>query len=179
MSPIVGVLIVLGVVILVLLAAIFAYNGLSSRRLACQEDWTALEALLKRRAQQAGVLGQMVAPTLQYQPAVMEPLAAALEATIEAKGITRRAVGEASLEKAIARVLAAVDRLVALKAQQDLQTLRGELTQTHQEIVQAADQYNTTAHLYDIHRQAFPNNLIASMLAFGPQELFEPPAEHA
>lgn len=172
MSPFVGVLIVLGVVIVVLLGAIFAYNGLSSRRLACQQDWSMLQALLNRRAQQALVLAQMAAHALQDQHAVAEPLKEALSAAA-AKGIAPQALAQATLEQAITRVLAAVDRIGALKAQQDMQALRGELAQTQQAIDQATDHYNATAHLYNAHRQAIPNSLIASMLAFGPQEMFE------
>lgn len=179
MPPIVGVLIVVGVVLVVLVGAMLAYSGLMSRRLTAQQDYATLEAMLKRRREQIASLADLIRGPLAYQPRLFETLDAALANARAAKAPAANAAAQADLEQSLAEVITAIDRQPAVRTGQDLQALRNQLVASQRDTDSAANSYNISAGLYNAHRQALPVSIVAALLAFAPMQLFADTREPA
>lgn len=173
MSPLVGVLIVVGVVLLVLVGAMLVYNGLMSRRLTAQQDYATVEGLLKRRREEIAALANLVRGPLAYHPALFEALDATLDNARAARTPNANAAAQADMEQALNNVVAAVDRQPAVRSGQDLQALRTQLVASLHELEPAVNNYNISVSLYNAHCQAFPTSLIASIFGLSPMQRYE------
>jgi LemA protein len=80
---------------------------------------------------------------------------------------------EGLLGGALSRLMVVVEQYPDLKANQNMMQLSEELSSTENKIAFARQAYNDSVMAYNIRREIFPNQIIASMFNFQPGELFE------
>lgn len=174
--------IVLGIVAVVALWAIFAYNSFIRLMTQAQEAWADIDVQLKRRYDLIPNLVETVKGYVTHERETLEGVTSArAEATkvhvdpanITPEQIQAMAGAEAALSDALGKLLAVAEAYPDLKASQNFSELQTELTDTENKIQAARRFYNTTVRDLNIAVQSFPSNIIAGIFRFTNREFFE------
>lgn len=171
-------LVLLGIVVLAVVWAIAAYNGLVGLKNRAAEAWSQIDVQLKRRHDLVPNLVETVRGALEHERSTLEAVVAARQRALDAHGPQQSATAEQGLTQALGRLFAVVEGYPDLKANQNVLALQEELTNTENLIAFARQHYNDVVARYNTRRETFPINLMMSG-DFPPREYFAaPPEEH-
>ncbi len=165
--------IVLGVVALIIIWFVLAYNGFVTRVNRAKEAWADIDVQLKRRYDLIPNLVETVKGYAAHEKTVFEDVTAARTAAMGATGAPAKAKAENALAGTLKSLFAVAEAYPDLKANQNFLELQRELSDTEDKIQAARRFYNTNVRDLLIALQSFPGNIIASSFGFKPMELFE------
>lgn len=176
--------IVAGLLGLVLLWAIAAYNGLVSKRNGYKNAFAQIEVQLKRRYDLIPNLVETAKGYMKHERETLEAVVAARQVASGAVSAAAAAPGDpaamAALQSAEAGMGAALGRLFAvseaypdLKANQNMLQLQEELTNTENQVGFARQAFNNAVTAYNTARETFPSVVIAGSFGFQEATLFE------
>ena len=177
-------IIILGIVAVIVVAAIGIYNSLVALRNRFKNAFAQIDVQLKRRYD---LIPNLVEAVKGYMAHERETL----EAVVKARGVAMGAASAASanpgdpaaisalsgaesaLKGAMARLMVVVERYPDLKANQNMMALQEELTSTENKVSFARQAYNDAVMVYNTKRETFPSNLFAGVFGFTEAKLFE------
>jgi LemA protein len=170
----VPVLIVLGILVLLALVGILAYNGLIRRRNQVENAWSQIDVQLKRRLDLIPNLVETVKAYAAHERETLDAVVRARNAAIAAPD-TPGAQGQAdiALTGALRQLFALSEAYPDLKANQNFLALQEELTATEGRVAYARQFYNDSVLDYNNKLQQVPTNIFANMLKFERREYFE------
>ena len=178
MAPLLIVLVVLGGLILVVgLFLMSAYNGLVGFRQAVKNAWAQIDVQLTRRHD---LIPNIVNTVKGYAAHEKGTLEAVLNARAKTTSVTLPAdkiKAEGELSSALSRLLAVSEAYPDLKANQNFLALQEELTSTENRVAYARQFYNDNVTKLNTAIQTFPTVIIAGMFGFKEEPFFEAPAE--
>jgi LemA protein len=181
-------LIVLGVLLLVVIAAgawvAGIYNALVALRNRFKNAFSQIDVQLKRRYDLIPNLVETAKGYLKHERET-------LEAVIKARNIASTAAqgaaanpadaaamknlvaAESGLTGALSRLMVVSEQYPDLKANQNMMQLTEELTSTENKISFARQAYNDSVMSYNTTRETFPNVVFAGMFGFTAAQLFQ------
>lgn len=165
--------VLVGLVLIVGLWLITAYNGLVRRRIQTANAWSQIDVQLKRRHDLIPNLVETVRGYAGHERQTLESVIKARQQAIDASGVTDRAAAENMLTGALRQLFALSESYPDLKANQNFLRLQEELTSTENKIGYARQFYNDTVSLYNTAIQSFPTNVVANTFNFRGREFFE------
>lgn len=174
--------ILIGIVVLVVLYAIFAYNKFIKLIQRTKEAWADIDVQLKRRHDLIPNLVETVKGYASHEQEtfnmVTEARAKATSTHIDAGEVTPEQVAamagaESALSGALSRLLAVAENYPDLKANTNFLELQRELSDTENKIQAARRFYNGNVRDLNIALQSFPSNIVAKMFSFASMEFFE------
>ncbi|MDQ4005286.1 MAG: LemA family protein [Actinomycetota bacterium] len=165
--------IVLGIVALVLLFGIVAYNRFVSQRQQIRDAFANIDTELKRRYDLIPNLVESVRGYASHEKETFERVTAARTAAQAAQGPAQQAQAENALTAALRGLFAVAEAYPQLRAAENFQALQGELANTEDRIQVSRRFYNANVREYNERVQSFPSNVIASMFRFREEEYFE------
>ncbi len=170
----------LTLLILALLWAVWAYNGLIDLRGQTLNAWKQIDVQLKRRHDLIPNLVNAVRGALEFEKETLEAVIQARTQAVKvqgdagpAGGIRELAMAEAALGSALSRLNVVVERYPELKGTGNVAQLQEELTSTENRVGFARQLYNDTATTYNVRQQQVPWNLIAFLAKTEQVELWE------
>jgi len=175
-------LIILGVVGVVVLYAIFTYNGFVKLTQRTKEAWADIDVQLKRRYDLIPNLVEAVKGYASHEretlDEVMAARASATQVHVDPSNITpdqiaAMAGAEQALGGALGKLLAVAEAYPDLKANQNFAQLQTELSDTENKIQAARRFYNGNVRDLVTKLQQFPSNVIGNMFGFKEMEYFE------
>lgn len=163
----------LGIIAVLVLVAIFIYNGLVTSRVRVMEAWSDIDIQLKRRFDLIPNLVNTVKGSTNFESSTLEKVIAARSRAMEAK--TPAQVGEAdvALRGALNGFFALAESYPDLKSNQNFIALQNELSDTENKIQAARRFYNSVVTDYNTKIQTVPTNIFANMFGFKEAEFFE------
>ena len=173
----IGLWIVLGVILLIGLYVVIAYNGLVRLRNQVNNAWSQIDVQLKRRHD---LIPNLVETAKGYMKHEQETLTRITEARNLARGAST--VGEANqaesaLSSALGQFFVVVENYPDLKANQNFLRLQDELAGTENRIAVERMRYNEAVREYNVYIRRFPTLILANMFGFTRAPLFEAPEE--
>jgi len=165
--------IILGIVILLALWIIFAFNDLVKLKNRAKEAWADIDVQLKRRYDLIPNLVKTVKGYASHEREVFEKVTEARSRAMGAKTIKEKGEAENFLSSTLKSLFAVVENYPELKASQNFLELQRELRDTEDKIQAARRFYNSNVRDLNIKVESFPSNIIASSFGFGKMELFE------
>jgi len=165
--------IALGVVVLVLLWAIFTYNRLVTLRTRADNGWSQIDVQLRRRYDLIPNLVETVKGYAEHERETFESVTRARAAAEAATGVGAQAEAENALTAGLRQLLAVVEAYPDLKANQNFLGLQEELTGTESKIAYARQFYNDTVAKLNASIQRFPAMLVARSFGFTEREFFQ------
>jgi len=177
MNPMIILWVLLAVVGVVLLALVAIYNSLVSKRVLCQEAWSQIDVQLKRRHDLIPNLVETVKGYAAHEKGTLDAVVQARNAAVSAGGIKEKADAENMLSGALRQLFALSEAYPNLKANENFAQLQEELSSTENRISFARQHYNSSGADYNMACQKFPNNVLAGMFNFRPQEYFQVESE--
>ena len=163
----------LGLVILLLVAAVGIYNRLVKNRNLVQEAWSGIDVQLKRRADLIPNLLEAVKGYMGHERGVLERVTELRNQSRQAGSVGEKAQAEGLLGAALGNLLAVAENYPDLKASQNFLELQKSLADIEEQLQLARRYYNGAARDLNILIGSFPSNLIAERFNFQPVEYFE------
>jgi len=173
MAFVVALWIALGIVAIVVLYGVYAYNRLVRTNVRTEEAWSQIDVQLKRRYDLIPNLVQTVKGYAEHERELFEEVAQARSQAQAASGVQQQAEAENQVTRTLNRLLAVAERYPDLKASQNFLALQEELTGTESKIAYARQFYNDQVAKLNTLVQAFPSRLVAGPGGFKAREFFE------
>ena len=174
--------IVLGIIVVVAVYAMMAYNKFVSLTQRAKEAWADIDVQLKRRYDLIPNLVETVKGYAAHEretfDAVTQARASATQVHVDPTNVTPEQIAamagaESALTGALSRLLAVAENYPDLKANTNFLELQRELTDTENKIQAARRFYNGNVRDLNIALESFPSNIIGSMFNFTAREFFE------
>ncbi len=167
-------LIVGGILLLIVLWMVGAFNGLVSIRNQCDEAWSNVDTELKRRYDLIPNLVNTVKGYAQHERQLLEQVVALREKAANNHGApSSQAKDEAALEGAVRTLMVRLEAYPDLKANTNFLELQKELGNTENRIQASLRFYNGNVRENNNKIEQFPSNVVAGMFKFLKKEFFE------
>ncbi len=164
--------ILIGVVVLVLLWVVFAFNSLVRLRTRAKEAWADIEVQLKRRYDLIPNIVETVKGYASHEKEVFENVTKARTEAMGAQSPQAHAQAENALSSTLKTLFAVSENYPDLKANANFLDLQRELADTENKIQSARRFYDTNVRDLNIGIESFPKNVIAGMFGFSKMEFF-------
>ena len=166
--------IALGIVVLILLYGVVAYNRFVSQRNLIRDAFANIDTELKRRYDLIPNLVETVRGYAAHERQTFENVTQARAVAQAATGSpAEQAQAEAGLVAALRQLLAVAENYPQLRATENFQALQAELANTEDRIQTSRRFYNANVRDYNARVKQFPPTVIASMFKFQEEEFFE------
>jgi LemA protein len=165
--------IVLGILVLVVLVAVWLYNRLVSLRARVDNGWSQIDVQLRRRADLIPNLVEAVRGYAAHERELFEEVTRARAHSIEASGIADQAQAENEVTAGLRQLLAVVENYPDLKANENFLALQEELVGTESKIAYARQFYNDQVMKLNTLIGSFPSSIVAGTFGFEPRRFFE------
>ncbi len=164
-----------GIIGLLLLLIVGLYNGLVGLRQRVRNAWSQIEVQLRRRFDLIPNLVETVKGYATHEQDVFTRVTEARAAVGRAQnqGIEQQIQAQTVLGGALRGLLAVAENYPQLQASGNFRDLQAELSNTESKIAFSRQFYNDTVMKYLTRIEAFPANLLAGMLGFGPFPYYE------
>ena len=164
---------ILGLIVLVGLYLVYAYNALVSKKNMVAEGWSGIDVQLRRRADLIPNLVETVKGYASHEDKLFRDIA-----ELRAKSIAGGSVGEQSqvgqaMGAALGRLFAIAEAYPELKADANFRDLQDKLSGVEDEIQMSRRYYNGAVRDFNTMIESFPSNIIANNFKFTKAEFFE------
>lgn len=171
--------ILIGVIVVVGLWLIFAYNNFVKLINQAKEAWADIEVQLKRRYDLIPNLVNTVKGYSTHESQAFENVTKARAQAMQAGSLEQKGQAENMLTGALKSLFAVAEAYPDLKANTNFLELQRELSDTENKIQAARRFYNGTVKDLNTSIESFPSNAVAHTFHFAPMELFDLPDGHA
>lgn len=165
--------ILLGVLAVVVLYGIFAYNRFITLINRTKEAWSDIDVQLKRRYDLIPNLVNTVKGYATHEREAFEKVTQARAQAISASGAAAKGKAENMLTDALKSLFAVAEAYPDLKANTNFLELQRGLSDTENKIQAARRFYNGNVRDLNTALESFPSNIVANMFKFEPREFFE------
>lgn len=177
-----SVIIIIAVLVVLVIWAVSAYNGLISMEEKVNGQWANVETQYQRRADLIPNLVNTVKGYATHEKETLEGVVAArskaTQLTINADDLTPEKLAayqkaQGAVTSALGRLLAISERYPDLKANQNFLELQAQLEGTENRINVARKNFNDAAQAYNTAIRRFPKNIFAALFGFDKKAYFE------
>ena len=175
-------MIVIGVIVVAILWAVSAYNGMVGKQESATTALANVQATYQRRADLLPNLTKTVKAYAKHEKETFEAVTKArTEATqikLDAESLTPEKLAafqkaQGDVTTALGKLLAITENYPQLKANENFMELQSQLEGTENRITVARRDFNAAAKEYNTVIRKFPKNIIASMGGFEKHNYFE------
>ena len=179
MNPWIIVLLVLGVILLVALAAAgyvrTTYNNMVTLQAQYQTAWSQVENQLQRRNDLIPNYVETVKGYAKQETTIFTAIANARARIGGAGPISDKIAASNEMSNALARLLVVVENYPQLRSSENFMQLQDELAGTENRIAVERMRYNEAVMAYNVRIRQFPANIIAGMFHYESAPLFQAP----
>jgi LemA protein len=175
-------LIIIGILAVLALLAMSAYNGMVDRQETATKTWADVQATYQRRADLIPNLVETVKGYAKHEEetfkAVVEARAKATQITIDPSKATPEQLkqfqqAQDDLSSALGKLIAVSEAYPDLKASEQFTNLQAQLEGSENRINEARQKFNAAVTDYNQTIRHFPQSLFAGMFGFEKMEKFE------
>jgi LemA protein len=161
------------IILLLPVYAVVAYNRMVRARNMVREAWSGIDVQLKRRYDLIPNLVETVKGYTKHESTVFEEIAQTRAQSMTASTPQDKGPSENALSQQLKSLFAVAESYPDLKASQNFIDLQKSLSEIEDQIQYARRYYNGSVRDFNILIQTFPNNTLAGVFGFKPQEFFE------
>ena len=165
--------IILGILAVVVLWVVYAYNNLVTLVNRAKEAWSDISVQLKRRYDLIPNLVEVVKGYATHERQAFENVTKARATAISAQSVEEHGRAENMLTGALKSLFAVAEAYPDLKANQNFLELQRELSDTENKIQAARRFYNGVVMELNTKLQSFPSNLVGNMFGFKQSDFFQ------
>ena len=163
-------LIVIGILVVIALffgtQMVGVRNDLVTQRESIKGAWSQVDVAIQRRADLIPNLVETVKGFAAQEKEVLQSIANARSALINARNPQERIQANSQLDSALGRLLVVVENYPTLKSNENFLRLQDELAGTENRIAVERRKYNETVQKYNTTIELFPNNIAAALFGF-------------
>lgn len=166
-------IIILIIVAVIVLFVVLLYNGLVSLKNQVKNSWAQIDVQLKRRNDLIPNLVNTVKGYMKHEKTLLEAITKARSAMMTATNFAGKAKASNMITESLKSLFAVAENYPNLKANENFMQLQEELTGTENKIAYSRQHYNDIVMVFNTKIETFPNNMLANMLGFKQENLFE------
>jgi LemA protein len=176
-------MVILASLIFLVLYVIGVYNTLVTKKNHFKNSYSQIDVQLKRRYDLIPNLVALVKEYMAHEKGTLEAVIAARNQAAKAEahlagnpsdGAAMQSLlaAESVLGGSLGKMFALVEAYPELKANENMAQLQEELTSTENKVGFARQAFNDDVMSYNIFREKFPNNVVATQMGFKAAEPF-------
>ena len=169
----VAIYVLLGILIILMIWIIGAYNKLVKLKTLMEESWSIVDVFLNKRYDLIPNLVETVKGYAAHESETLENVILARNQSLGARNVAEKVESESMLTNALSRLMVVSENYPQLRANENFMHLQGELSSLETEIERARRYYNGSVRENNIGVRTFPMNMIAGMFNFGEGKFFE------
>lgn len=177
-------LIILGVLLLIILAAVGSYNGLVGSSQSVDKSWADIQNVYQRRADLIPNLVQTVQGAANFEKSTIVQVTEARasvgkvqinqnQAPADAAQLAEFQKAQGQLGNALSRLLVVAENYPDLKASANFRDLQAQLEGTENRIAVARKNFNDAVQSYNVSIKSLPTVFFAGFLGFQPKPYFQ------
>ena len=166
-------IILLVIIALIVVYAIFTYNGLVTLSQAWKRAFADIDVQLRQRHDLIPNLVETVKGYAAHEAGVFTAVTQARANAMRATTVGEKSAAENALSGALGNLFAVAENYPQLKANQNFQQLQDELSDLENKIAAARRFLNNAVAEYNAAIQRFPAVLFAGAMGFQPAQMFE------
>ena len=177
-------LIILGVLVLIILAAVGSYNGLIGSSQGVDKSWADVQNVYQRRADLIPNLVQTVQGAANFEKSTIVQVTDARasvgrvninqnQAPADAAQLAEYQKAQGQLGNALSRLLVVAENYPNLKASENFRDLQAQLEGTENRITVARKNFNDAVQAYNVKIKSLPTVFFAGFLGFQPKPYFQ------
>ena len=166
-------LIVFGVIVLIGLFVMMAYNRLVALRQTTRQAWGDIDVQLKQRHDLVPNLVETVKGYASHEKDTLESVVKARQQAVDASSVKDLAQAENVLSGALRQLFALSESYPDLKANENFLSLQNELADLENKIAAARRFFNNAVSEYNTAREQFTAVLLANSFGFNEADFFE------
>lgn len=163
----------LGLLAILVIFVIAAYNGFVRLRNMVEEAFATMDVYLKKRYDLIPNLVETVKGYAAHEAGTLEKVIKARSMAAGAGSIEEKIAGENMLTGALKNLFALAEAYPDLKANANFLDLQAQLQRTEDDIANARKYYNAVVKEFNTKIEQFPGNIIAGLFHFVRKPLFE------
>lgn len=164
--------IILGIVAILVIAAIVMYNGLVSKKMNVTEAWSGIDVQLKRKGNVIPNLVDTIKMQTNYEGDLLEKLTKARTGITQGTNGERLASNDA-MGGLMKSVYAVAENYPQLGANDSFRKMMEQVADCEDKITYARNRYNISVSVYNTAVKTFPGNIFAGLFGFKAEEFFE------
>jgi LemA protein len=164
--------VLLGILAVLVLWVVFAYNRLVALTNRSEEAWSDIDVQLKRRYDLIPNLVETVKGYMTHERQTLESVTQARTTAMGAQTVDQHAQAENMLTGALKSLFAVAESYPDLKANTNFIELQRELTDTENKIQAARRFYNSVVQDLQNALEQFPSNIIGGSFGFKTRDFF-------
>jgi len=165
--------IILGVIVVIALYGIVAYNRMVSLRQTVNQAWSDISVQLKQRHDLVPNLVETVKGYAAHERGTLDEVVKARNAAVAATDPEAQAKAENMLTGALRQLFALAEAYPNLKANQNFLQLQSDLSDLENKIAAARRFFNNAVQEFNSAIQQFPMVLFAASMGFTPRTFFD------
>lgn len=165
--------VIVGIIVIVLIWVIGAYNGFVKMRNKVEEAFATMDVYLKKRYDLIPNLVETVKGYAKHESQTLENVIAARNMAANATTTEEKVAGENALQGTLRSLFAVAEAYPDLKANSNFISLQGQLTEMEGEIANSRKYYNAVVKTFNTKVEVFPSNIIAKLFKFTRKTMFE------
>jgi len=165
--------IIIGIVAILVLWVIAAYNGLVKFRNMVREAFSTMDVYMKKRYDLIPNLVETVKGYAKHESATLENVIKARNSAASATTVEGKIEGENALAGTLKSLFALSEAYPDLKANTSFMDLQRQLQSIEGDIANSRKYYNAVVRDYNIKIESFPSNIVASLFGFKQEPMFE------
>ena len=177
-------LIILGVLAVIILAAVSSYNGLVGSSQSVDKSWADVQNVYQRRADLIPNLVQTVQGAANFEKSTIVQVTEARasvgkvqinqnQAPFDAAQLAQFQQAQGQLGSALSRLLVVAENYPDLKATANFRDLQAQLEGTENRIAVARKNFNDAVQAYNVKIKTLPTVFFAGFLGFQPKPYFQ------
>ena len=164
---------ILGVIVLVILWGISAYNGMVTLNQRANQAFADIDVQLKQRHDLIPNLVETVKGYASHEKETLDAVIKARNSAISSQGSAGQAAAEQQLSGALGRLIALSEAYPDLKANTNFLDLQGQLSNVEDKLSAARRFFNNAVGEYNGAIQSFPAVLLANKFGFASRTFFD------
>ena len=165
--------IILGIIAVVIIWAVSAYNGLVKLKTWVSEAAAQIDVQLGRRNDLIPNLVETVKGYAAHEKGTLDAVTKARSMIAQGGSAEERMENENILSGALRSLFAVSENYPDLKANQNFMDLQGQLSALEEDIANSRKYYNGVVRQFNTKTEAFPSNIIASIFKMTKKPMFE------
>jgi len=166
-------IIILGVVVVLAVWVMGAYNSLITIRNKVEEAFSTMDVYLVKRYDLIPNLVETVKGYAKHEKETFEAVIKARNAAQSSATPDEKIANENVLAGTLGRLFALAEAYPELKANANFMDLQGQLKLLEEDVANARKYYNGSVRQYNTQIQVFPTNILAGFFKFTKKPLFE------
>ena len=165
---------IIGALVLVLIYAVFLYNGLVQIKHNVSKAWSNIDVLLKQRHDELPKLVEACKQYKQFEQATLQRVTDArgrVASASQAGDVRALGAAEGALRAGLGQIFAVAEAYPELRANENFSQLMARITGLEEAIADRREFYNECVNINNARIEQFPENFIADLFGFLPRHL--------